>query len=325
MSEHPPRPYIQFADHEPSTIEKVRRWDKAPEPQVNQATEALQNQKGKQIRELSEASSGEGIFMLPEWSRHQVVKIGQRRGVRDLIPRGNSAHEVCFCTAELRKPDGQLTTRSVALKTFSESYAALKEAKNNKEVLARGFNSTHPICVLVDKNQGYIITSTRRDIMPLDTEPWHQFASGSDIIRGHFFRRLSQIALLLADLHSQGINHSDAQIKNFWITSKGHLEAFDWEAGRLFPTYPDNQDLVRMTVDDLRVLFKSVTGQYKESYIPLFTESTAVNWQFFKEYIYDHYSYRLMENWQKMGLLNEDLIEAMLEAEEELKHELDIN
>lgn len=41
MSEHPPRPYIQFADHKPSAEEKVQHWDKMPEPKVNQAAEAL--------------------------------------------------------------------------------------------------------------------------------------------------------------------------------------------------------------------------------------------------------------------------------------------
>lgn len=325
MPEQSNRPYMQLADHEPTTEEKVLRWDKKPEPKVNQVMEALQSQRGKQMRELTEGSSGEGIFMLPEWSQHQVIKIGQRRGVRDLIPRGNSAHEVCFCTAELRKPDGQLITKTIALKTFNDSTAAIKEAYINNEVLKRGFNSTRPVCVLIDQGRGYIITPARKDIMPLDTEPWHQFSLGSSAVRNHFFGRLKQVSFLLADLHSRGINHSDAQIKNFWITSKGHLEAFDWEAGRLYPNPLNNQDLARITVDDLRVLFKSLTGQYKESYIPLFTDSSTVNWQLFKEYLYDDYSYHLMEQWQKMGLMNEDLIESMLGAEEELKYELDIN
>lgn len=325
MPEHPPRPFIQFADHELSAVEKVHRWDKMPEPKVNQAAKALQNQNGKPMRELTGYPTEEGVFMLPEWAQHQIIKIGQRRGVRDLIPRGNSAHEVCFCTAELRKPDGQLITKTIALKTFNDSTAAIKEVQINHEVLNRGFNSTRPVCVLIDQGRGYIITPARKDIMPLDTEPWHQFSFGSGTVRDHFLGRLKQISFLLADLHSRGINHSDAQIKNFWVTSKGHLEAFDWEAGRLYPNPPNNQDLAHMAVDDLRVLFKSVTGQYKESYIPLFNDSSTVNWQLFKEYFYDHYSYRLMEQWQKIGLLNEDFIESILRAEEELKYELDIS
>lgn len=305
---------------------KVLRWDKTPDPVVAEAAAALQQQREKPLRPLDphQPSYNEGVYILPSWAEHRPIKLGQRRGVIDLQPRDNSAHGVVFGVAELRTlGKGAPVAVTVAIKPFTRSENAVKDAASNTIVLGRGFRTTNPICVVVDQGRGYIISPARTDIMPLGTEPWHQFLTGSERVKRHFRGRLQQIGNLLADLNACGINHSDPQIKNFWVNNTGNIEPIDWEAARIFDNPPKPIDLLTAAVDDLRVIFGSLTQQYPEFQIPILTGSPTAQWSNFKSIIFGPYSERLMNHlYTQMhlnGLSEDEILNVILEIEENLR------
>ncbi len=218
-------------------IPRIIRWEKTPDPIVKEVSLSLFSQREKQRDlNLGHSPSLEGVYLLPNWRGTRIIKLGQRRGVEDLWPRGSSAHNVVFCIAEVRDPHGKITNRNVAIKMFHRSKGAIKDATNNAVVLQRGFSTTNPIAVIVDEANSYVISPAVKGIQQLDTEPWHQFSTGTDVIRKHFIYRLQQIGEMLADLHAKGINHSDAQVKNFWVTINGEIQPFDWEAANVYHT-----------------------------------------------------------------------------------------
>lgn len=307
-------------------VPRIIRWEKTPDPIVKEAAEAIFRHREHQHHlNPNHLTSGEGIFLLPNWSGSEILKVGQRRGIKDLWPRGSSAHDVTFCVAETRNSNGKIHNRHVAIKKFHRAASAIKDAVNNAVVLQRDFTTTNPIAVVIDGLTGYVITPAIQGVQPLDTEPWHQFNIGTEPIRRHFIGRLQQTGKVLADLNSKGINHSDAQIKNFWVTVMGKMEPFDWEAAKIYPNPPGPQDLLAMGIDDLRTLYLSVTNQYQESPIPALLGSKKTQWLQFKDYILGPYGDRLMQTVQYSDQLSEEeLLNIILEIAENLKRQFNI-
>lgn len=307
-------------------VPRIIRWEKTPDPIVKIVAEAVFRHRERQHSfNPNHPPSNEGIFLLPNWNRSEILKVGQRRGLRDLWPRGSSAHDVTFCIAEIRNSNGKIHNRHVAIKTFHRASSAIKDAVNNAVVLRRGFTTTNPIAVVVDGLAGYVITPAIQGVQPLDTEPWHQFNIGTEPIRTHFIGRLQQTGEVLADLNAKGVNHSDAQIKNFWVTEIGKMEPFDWEAARIYPDPPGPQDLLEMGIDDLRTLYLSVTNQYQESPIPALLGSKKTQWLQFKDYILGPYGDRLLQTFQYSNQLSaDDILNIILEIEENLKRQFNI-
>ncbi len=318
----PPR-YLQFHE-EPQKF----KWEKKPDPVVDTAAKALKRHREKQLRvfDIHTSSCHDGVYVLPNWNGYLPQKIGQARGVSDLLIRGGSAHNVSFGLADVRNPtSGTPSTIRVAIKTFDNAAFATRELANNLTVLERGFASTNPMFGIFDSSHGYIITPARMDVQPLDTEPWHQFNSSDLEVREHFVSRLDQVAKLLADLNSKGINHSDSQIKNFWVSNyDGTIEAIDWEAANIsdLPVLPEV--LLKIAIDDLRILFSSLNGDYKDSQLDVFTGPKQGRWSQFKAYVLEPYISRLSENLFNSGELTDGSLNSIIAIEDELAKILNV-
>src|SRR3989344_1876416 len=129
-------------------------------------------------------------------------------------------------------------------------------------VLARGFSTTDPICLISDAGRGFIVTPTKEGVQAIDTEPWHQFrTSDNEEVNEHFLGRLKSIAVVAANLNSRGINHADGQLRNYWVTPNGTIEAFDWESAEIVQDPPNPDTLVRLAVSTLRPLYRSLENR----------------------------------------------------------------
>ena len=320
--------YLKLPDLLPERINlETPKWIKIPNSTVAQAAQAFLRQREKQqkIINLEYPPKQDGIFLLPRWRKYNLVKIGQRKGPENLTTRGGSAHGVVFCTAEVRTPLGQISELNVALKPFQQARDATHEATMNALVLQRGFVSTDPICVVMDNEKGYVITSLRTNAITLDQEPWHRIHLGDEVIVEFFNKRLRQIAELLAEYHAKGIHHSDTQLKNFWVVDtydeEGRIEGIDWEAAHISKIIPPPTDeLLKMGSDDLRVLFNSLNGNYTDSKFEVFLGSPNYKWQEFYRTVYYPYESHLM----KLIPDSEDYLDSASQIVDNIKRELNI-
>ncbi len=303
-------------------VRRVRFWEKSPSRIVIDAVAAFNKQQNKPPRLLGLKTNpeSEGIYMVDKWgSRYTLSHIGQPRGIKDLTPRGGSAHQVTFCTATFRDSITEsLITTNIALKPFNNRHNAIREAKSTIEVLGRGIKTVDPICVIADGARSFLISSVRRDVISIDQDRWDQFNSGIPGVKEHLLSVLEGVGLTLADLHIRGINHSDAQLKNFWQKPDGTVEPFDWEAAKFVTNPPTLDEFSRIALDDLRNIFNSVTGQYEDFGFVIFSGPPSYRWNRFNDHIFTPYSNRLLVN------LGESYLEAIIEIESKLRESLNI-
>ncbi len=326
----------------PAITEKSgKKWERNPDPAIQIASEALHKliQKPQRLLDLEDSamSSREGVYILPRWERYKIEALGQRRGGQDLLPRGSSAHNVSFCTAALRTPQGTTIDLVVAVKTFSQSASAINDASINAIALQREILTSDPIAVIVEgrkdigdkkaepeKKRGFIVAKARKDIQALDTEPWHQFQTGSPEVKAYFAHRLMQISQSLADLHSAGITHGDPQVKNFWAVNTGEVEPFDWESAKISSSTFEPEQTAEIALSDLETLFRSLTNQIDTSPIPAIQGPVKSQWEQFKQLILDPYEDELLNRLGKNELQADQIIDSIDELERNLMARLNI-
>lgn len=322
---------ILITDTTPPISHDIRKWEKYPDSAIQTASEILHKQIQKpqktfNIEHLDTDLKG-GVHILPNWEGYRIEALGQRTGGKDLLPRGSSAHDVAFCTAEVRTPEGLTTDIPIAIKTFENYQHATHDALVNAVVLQRGMRTTNPLAIMIEngdhkndsgKKRGFIITPARRDIQALDTEPWHQYNSGSIEVREYFEQRLKQISESLADLNAIGITHGDPQVKNFWASNTGEVEPFDWESAKIYPNPPSPLIIPEIASIDIETLYRSLTNQIGTSLIPAFTGPIKSQWEQFRKVILEPYEDRLLE---RLGG-NEDSADQVIEAVGQIEHGL---
>ncbi len=298
-----------------------------------------QGQKPRRLVELTTimppngAEAREGVYILPNWEKNNILRIVQSRDYRESFTRGKSAHNVSFGMAELRTPKASIITIPVAIKPFTNpENGSLKNARNaltdataNAWVLKRGFSSTNPIAVICGE-KSYIITPVKQGVQSLDTEPWHQFSSSHDLeIREHFIGRLTQVARILADLNFRGINQADSQLRNFWITPDGVMEPIDWESATIHQDPPFTTELTSIAISTLRPLYGNLVQGNNGS--PIIRGSQVSLWNQFDLLILEPYIKRLEDNFIGSGALdeNEELLNTLTTIPEALKSRLGLN
>src|SRR5258708_3561479 len=286
-------------------------------PVVQGAAEALERQhkKPRRIIEFKTSPTPEmephahpGIYIMPNWEGSDLLKIRpEDRGYRVSYTRGASAHDVSFGLVDLRTPKG-LETIAVAIKPFNtpkdgsdrNARKAMKDAIANGWVLKRGFSTTDPIAVICDKDS-FIVTPVKKGVQALDTQPWHQFNTTDNLdIRGHFVTKLEQVAQILATLNSRGITHIDSQLRNYWVTSDGTMEPFDWESARITKDSPTPEEFLEISACSLKRLYENlkfgnkIPKQPAESKpIPILRGDEKVIWDQFNQYVLEPYVRRL--------------------------------
>lgn len=294
-------------------------------PVVSHASEALarQRQKAKKILDFKDYPTTEGIYFLPNWSEYDIAGINQRRGIQDLQPRGRSAHDVSFGVADLRTTGKGLESLTVAIKPFEEPARALRDAVSNGIALERGFNTTDPICVIVDKPGSFVVTPAKEGVQTLDTEPWHQFLNNDDIhVHNHFNYRLRQISELLADLNTHGIEFADAALRNFWITPEGEMEPFDWESSTIVSNPPTPNQLTTISINTLRAFYGS-SSVNTETVQAILKGPESYKWGQFQSAVFSPYIERLETNFLDAGLIdNEEMLHAITNLENTLYQRL---
>lgn len=279
-------------------IQSAKGWEKNPSPVLKEANEALQRQykKSHLILDLNQPPYNRpGIFLTPEFASCQVVRIGQRRGEEDWLTRGGSAHNVTFGVAEMRNTEGRIKSLNVAVKQFSKSESGLAEAVNNYTVLSRGFKTTLPIAIISDNGSGgYVMTLARKDTKSLDTEPWHQYQSGNSRTRFYFEQLLYRASVILSSYNCSGIRHGDAQMKNFWVTPRGNVEAIDWEASTIYPNPLLIENFLTSSIDDLSTLFKSLSGEYEDFPTEVLVGTREKKWIQFNDLVLKNYNAQVL-------------------------------
>ncbi|MBI4040187.1 hypothetical protein HY389_02430 [Candidatus Daviesbacteria bacterium] len=284
-----PETHIIYADKQ-----SVDHWRENLSPILRDAHLALQHQSKKtpNILDLEKAipTARDGVFLAPEFKNYQLIRIGQQRGVEDLQSRGGSAHNVSFGIAEVRTGESpKLKIIKIAVKQFTKTESALKDAYNNVIALNRGFRTTHPIALISEETGSYLLSVARPEVKSLDMEPWQQFGNGDLLTDQYFEELLFRVSTLLAALHCKGIRHSDAQIKNFWLTPRGNTEAIDWEASTIYPNPPSKDQYITSAIDDLRILFQSLAGEKADFDTRILSGSKQGQWIKFMDLVLRHY------------------------------------
>jgi hypothetical protein len=283
-----------------------RELERQLNPVVSEAAEALQRQKQKprRILDLDDPILLEGIHLLPRWEGHDLLRIRQRRDSGDLLPRGKSAHDVSFAPADLRLPTG-MRTITVAIKGFDDPIKAIEDATANSRVLNRGFDTTDPICVIVNTPRSFIVTPAKEGVQSVDTEPWHQFLTNPDLrVTQHFERRLTQISEILANLNFRGIDQADSQLRNYWITPEGKMEPIDWESTNVVSDPPTPEELQTISVSTLRPLYGNLS--LSNGSPAIFRGPLETKWDQFANYVVDPYLSRLEQLFIDSGYIDMD-------------------
>lgn len=324
--------------------ENVQEWDTSLDPSVRMAYEALtrQNKKPSKILELDPTvpNGKEGIYYLPGYENFEIVKVGQSRNTADKFTRGTSAHNVAFALAQIRTGN-ETRIINVAVKPFLKEDTpqedqdanqgdekARKEAVINGIILERGFKTTSPICVILDRGDGFIITPVRKGVQSLDTDLWAQFIGGPEEVRNHFIDRLRRVAVVDANLNAHGINHADGALRNFWSTPAGEIEAFDWESASVTTNPPAPDKLVQISVSTLRPLYRSIA----KADDPKDTNPTVAilrgpkinRWHDFNTLVFSHYVTRLMEEIDTNESLNDEYLDAIASIEDALREKIGV-
>lgn len=294
-------------------ISRFSEWENQPDSVIRAVSLAFSEQRKKpqQVMSLENPQTREGIHLMPRWAACRLLRVGQRRGLKDLFPRGGSYHNVSFGIVELRKPDGTTILTSTAVKTFDAPGKALHDAAVNGIVLERSFSTTDPICVIAAQPKSYVISLARTGVQALDTEPWHQFSPTLPELQSHFQHRLQQVAETLAAMHLRGINHGDAKLRNYWATPQGTVEPFDWESARIFPDPPSSDDLCTISRDDLGSLWRSI--QTSQSGVAFLRGSEQAKLNSFSQLVFQPYFKSLLAQVSQTG--DEKLFAALADLE----------
>jgi hypothetical protein len=333
MIETLPTPAIDLDFMSP---EIFTHWEKDPDPIIAETHQAFLRQNKKSARPLEEldpisSASKEGIYTLRRFDGYTLLQVGQRRGVKDLFTRGRSAHDIAFGVAQIRNGGGPRLV-NVAIKHFYESGKAVIDAANNSAILDRGFSTTNPMAVIIDNARGYIITPVIPGVQSIDTEPWHQYLNNPDSeVAEHFEGRLKDIAEMAAKLNSKGINHADGALRNYWVTTTGKVEPFDWESANLTSNSPTPNDLIRFGVGTLRPLYKSLEtpndsdrdrDRDRVQTVAILKGHPENRWNQFNGLVFQHYIDQLIEDFNNKDLLNDEYLEAIASIEVALREKL---
>ncbi|GIW57642.1 MAG: hypothetical protein KatS3mg083_587 [Candidatus Dojkabacteria bacterium] len=267
-------------------------------------------------------SSRQGLeLIIPRYPNRRELLSFSMLDDSDLLIRGGSAHGVFFVqgnTQEVRSGKIKKSKIDLAVKQFSDPQKAMREflitlvvrqrmidfvkyLKNYGEVSINGclFTPIQPIALFVDKKQGYLLTRANRMITSLDQEPWSQYWSATDEDKKRIQNRFAKISMLLANLHSNGIFHGDAQIKNFVVSPHGFVGAIDWEAAYLAPVdfvEIPSDILIGKATSDLQIFYKSISEDDKNlSRLELITGSQEQKWELFSNLVIDPYMTQWLE------------------------------
>lgn len=251
---------LERSNIQPTFIDEHRNPDSAINTVIYKASKAVLGQinRPQRVMDPEHPDAKLGIHLLPNWRDSLLVKIQQRRGFSDLFPRGESAHDVSFGVAETIRPDGSKSTVRIAVKHFIDPIKALHDAAVNSIVLARGFSTTNPFCVVVDRADSFVITPVKEGVQSLDTERWARFSQRDLMDNTHFIKRLQAITEILADLHLKGIQQGDVQLRNYWVTPQQTLEPIDWESSTVFDNPPSPEVLISISREDLLRFYASL-------------------------------------------------------------------
>ncbi|KKQ10675.1 MAG: hypothetical protein US19_C0001G0013 [Candidatus Daviesbacteria bacterium GW2011_GWB1_36_5] len=308
--------------------QSIKHWEKNPSPVLKDANAAVQKhfRKNSHVINIAEGNHfKDGVFLAPEFSGRQVLRIGQRRGEQDWFVRGGSAHNVSFGIIEIRDSEtGEVKLLNVAVKPFKQTAKGIIEIKNTLKVLDRGFKTVHPICFISEEDSGFLVSVARTDTKTLDSEPWSQFHTGEFLAKTYFEQLIHRNAVLLADLHASGIRHSDPQLKNFWVTPRGNVEGIDWEASTVYPIPVSEESFLTASMDDLPTYFYSLCGispredEQRSSSVEILVGTRDKRWQQFNDLFLRFYSLRAFERLlDDFAIEGDRLIELFNDADNE--------
>lgn len=197
----------------------------------------------------------------------------------------DSLHQVMFGCLHLQG-DQRRTVTDVAVKPFKE--AASKRAEHELrclELLERsGINAFKPIGILSSDRYEFLITEFESQILSLDNVHW-----GYPLKTAEFHEYLGPmlygVGESLGELHSKGVFHGDAQIKNFALSESGDTQALDLE-GAAYINESDEiiRQLPNMGFGDIVMLYSTLKTQGF-----LTGETSENNFNTFNAYVLEPY------------------------------------
>jgi hypothetical protein len=178
--------------------------------------------------------AADGIYLSPERADgEELPKIVHMRLLSDEFRLGSAAshHEVFFGSVLVEREGEAISAMNVAVKPFTTAMNATREHDALTRVAAKGLDTLEPLALVKAGDRTTLITRKREDLLTRDNVKWTiPFEkTGPDGYEEVVVPELRFIAESMAEMHSKGVFHGDAQPKNFALSDTGRNVVIDLE------------------------------------------------------------------------------------------------
>jgi hypothetical protein len=286
----------------------VEPTDFLAEPDASKAYNAQSI--AKMERELH--AGGRHLYLSPEYSWLSNRSLADFKVLR--TARGEtSAHGVFF--GMLNDPEGNRVL-PVAVKPCKENQIkAYADWYNNSLVAQNSQRHFKPVGFMIGDGVRYSLTQLERGVETQDNSEWRTaLADENDTAFEGQRALLKKMGKAMGHLHAENTFHGDPQFKNIAVDIAGRLFFIDWESASFFTDDIPEHTAVKKSFHDLKILFSSMKRSVEDNGVGLLSDFVPwMQWQHFKEYIFDPY----METYLDRSP-NPDAFNQVAEVEERL-------
>ena len=240
------------------------------------------------------AGGGRQLYLSPDfgWLGKDVVS---RFSVVRTAGAETSAHGVFF--GLLAGEEGEWAL-PVAIKPFRKKPAkAYADWLNNSLIAQTDKNHFEPVGFMIGEKINYSITELKQGAETLDNSDWTTaLLDENDPEYTGQRALLKKVGAELGDFNARRIFHGDLQFKNIVIDVAGNVFFIDWESSSFHGDQAPEEVLMKKSAHDLLVLFGSMARSEADKGVGLLHSFTPwMQWQHFKEYIFDPYMDKFLE------------------------------
>ncbi|HVA11194.1 MAG TPA: hypothetical protein VNG32_03420 [Candidatus Dormibacteraeota bacterium] len=259
------------------------------------------------------AGGGRQLYLSPDFgwlgedmaSRFSVVRTAGAE---------TSAHGVFF--GLLAGEEGEWAL-PVAIKPFRKNPAkAYADWLNNSLIAQTKQNHFEPVGFMIGEKINYSITELKQGAETLDNSDWTT-ALWDENNPEYAGQRalLKKVGAELGDFNARRIFHRDPQFKNIVNDVAGNVFFIDWESSSFHGDQAPEEVLMKKSAHDLLVLFGSMARSEADKGVGLLHSFTPwMQWQHFKEYIFNPYMERFLE-----ASDDEDAFDRLAAVEEKVR------
>jgi len=259
------------------------------------------------------AGGGRHLYLSPDfgWLGEDTVS---RFSVVRTAGAETSAHGVFF--GLLAGEEGKWAL-PVAIKPCRKNPAnAYMDWLNNSLIAQTNQNHFEPVGFMIGEKINYSITELKQGAETLDNTDWTMALLDEDNPAYAGQRALlKKVGTELGDTNARRIFHGDLQFKNIVNDVAGNVFFIDWESSSFYGDQAPGEVLMTKSAHDLHVLFGSMARSEADKGVGLLHNFEPwMQWQHFKEYIFNPYMEKFLE-----ASDDEDAFNRLAEVEENIR------